>query len=125
MALKDVKILIVDDEFFSRRTLRDMLEKIGFSVVAEAIDGSEAVEKYRTYRPHITILDIFMPKKNGIDATREIIAINKSANVLVCTASDYRYDTQAALAVGAKDIILKPFVPREIYETVKEALGGK
>ena len=125
MALKDVRVLIVDDEIFFRKVLRDILGKIGFTVVAEAADGNEAVEKFRTHRPHVTIMDIYMPEKNGIEATKEMIALDKNANVLICSASDFDSDTQAALDVGAKAILLKPFVPKEIYESVKLVLGGK
>jgi len=125
MALSDVRILIVDDEVFSRKVLRDLLEKIGFSVVAEAADGSEAVEMFRALRPHVIIMDIYMPEKNGLEATREMLAIDKNAKVLACSASGFDYDSQAALEAGAKGIILKPFVPKEIYESVKKVLGGK
>ena len=125
MALKDVRILIVDDELFFRKVLREILETIGFSVVAEAADGNDAVEKFSTFRPHVTIMDIYMPEKNGIDATREMVSLDKHANVLVCSASVYDYDTQAALDAGARAILLKPFVPKEIYESIKRVLGGK
>jgi len=125
MALKDVRILIVDDEVFFRKVLRDILGKIGFTVVAEAADGNEAIEKFCLHRPHVTIMDIYMPEKNGIDATKAMIALDKNANVLICSASDFDSDTQAALDVGAKAILLKPFVPKEIYEAVKRVLGGK
>ena len=125
MALKDVRVLIVDDEVFFRKVLRDIIGKIGFTVVAEAADGSEAVEMFRVHRPHVTIMDIYMPEKNGIDATKEMIALNKNANVLIASASDFDSDTEAALAVGAKGILMKPFVPKEIYESVKKVLGGK
>ena len=125
MALKDVRVLIVDDEVFFRRVLRDVIGKIGFTIVAEAADGEEAVQQFRAHRPHVTIMDIYMPEKNGIEATKEMLALNKNANVLICSASDYDSDTQAALDVGAKGILKKPFVPREIYESVKKVLGGK
>jgi two-component system, chemotaxis family, chemotaxis protein CheY len=125
MALKDVRILIVDDEVFFRKVLRDILGQIGFTVVAEAADGNEAIEMFRAHRPHVTIMDIYMPEKNGIDATKAMIALDKSAKVLICSASDFDSDTQAALDVGAKAILLKPFVPKEIYEAVKMVLGGK
>lgn len=124
MALKDVRILIVDDEVFFRQVLRDMLGTIGFTVVAEAANGNEAVEQFRRHRPHVTIMDIYMPEKNGIDATREMIAIDSNAKVLVCSASDFDCDTQAALDVGAKAIILKPFAPKEVYECVRKVLTG-
>jgi len=125
MALKDIRILIVDDEIFFRQVLRDLLGKIGFTVVGEAADGGEAVEKYRALRPHIVIMDIYMPDKNGIDATREMVAFDKNARVLVASASDFDSDTQAALDAGAKAILMKPFVPREVYDTIKKILTGK
>jgi len=125
MALKDVRILIVDDEAFYRSSLRDILTGIGFTVVAEAVDGREAVRMYLTHRPHITIMDVYMPEKNGIDATRELIAIDKNARVLTSSASDCPSDTQAVLKVGAKGVVKKPFEPRELYESIKTVLGGK
>lgn len=125
MALSDIRILIVDDEFFFRKVLRDMLAKIGFTVVAEAANGTEAVEQFLAHRPHIVIMDIYMPEKNGIEATREMIAANKNAKILICSASDADYDTQAALDAGAKAILMKPFVPKEVYESIRRALTGK
>jgi len=125
MALKDIRVLIVDDEVFFRQVLRDVLEKIGFTVVAEAADGTEAVAKFRECRPHVIIMDIYMPEKSGIDATREMIAVDPNAKVLIASASAYDYDTQAALDVGAKAILMKPFVPKEVYESIRKALTGK
>ncbi|MBU5635522.1 response regulator [Geomonas sp. Red69] len=124
MALKDVRILIVDDEAFYRDSLRDILSRIGFTVVAEAADGIEAVRMFLTHRPHIVIMDVYMPVKNGIDATREMIALNKNANVLTSSASDCPSDTNAVMKVGAKGILKKPFEPREIYDTIKQVLCG-
>ncbi|MBJ6748676.1 response regulator [Geomonas anaerohicana] len=124
MALKDVRILIVDDEKFYRDSLRNILDGIGFTVVAEAADGIEAVRMFLTHRPHIVIMDVYMPVKNGIDATREMMALNKNANVLTSSASDCPSDTNAVLKVGAKAILKKPFEPREIYDTIKQVLGG-
>ena len=125
MALKDIRVLIVDDEVFFRRVLRDLLEKIGFTVVAEAGDGNEAVQQFRAHRPHVTIMDIYMPEKNGIDATKDMIALDPNAKVLVASASDYDNDTQAAFDAGAKGSLLKPFVPKEVYEGIRKVLTGK
>jgi two-component system chemotaxis response regulator CheY len=124
MALKDVRILIVDDEAFYRETLRDMLGGIGFTVVAEATDGREAVRMFLAHRPHITIMDVYMPEKNGIDATREMMALDKNANVLGSSASECPSDIEAVMKVGAKGIIRKPFDSREIYESIKTVLCG-
>lgn len=125
MAIKDIRVMIVDDEAFFRKVLRDILEKIGFTVVAEAANGTEAVQQFRTHRPHVTIMDIYMPEKNGIEATKEMIAIDSNAKVLIASASDYDYDIQAALDAGAKMNLLKPFVPKEVFEGIKKVLTGK
>ena len=125
MALKDVRVLIVDDEVFFRQVLRDILEKIGFTVIGEATDGSEAVEKFRTLRPHVVIMDIYMPEKNGIDATREMVALDKNAKVLIASASDFDSDIQAALDAGSKAILMKPFAAREVYDSIRKVLTGK
>lgn len=125
MALKDVRILIADDEIFFREALRETIGKIGFTIVAEAANGREAVAMFLTHRPHVTIMDLYMPEKNGLDATREIMAIDPRARILSSSASDCASDTQAALKVGAKGIIKKPYEAREIYETVKGLLCGK
>ncbi len=125
MALKDVRILIVDDELFFRQVLRAVLEQIGFTVVGEAANGDEALQQYKALRPHIVIMDIYMPVKNGIDATRELVAADPNARVLVASASDFDSDIQAALDAGAKGNLMKPFVPKEIYETIRKVLTGK
>lgn len=125
MALKDVRILIVDDEPFFRDSLREIIGKIGFTVIAEAGNGREAVRMFLTHRPHVTIMDLYMPEKNGIDATREIMALDAQANVLTSSASDCPSDTQAVIKVGAKAIIKKPFEAREIYEAVRTLLCGR
>ena len=125
MALKDVRILVVDDEAFFRDALKQTIGRIGFTVVAEAANGREAVAMFLAHRPHVTIMDLYMPEKNGLDATREIMAIDGEARVLSCSASDCASDTQAALKVGAKGIIKKPYEAREIYDTVKGLLCRK
>ena len=125
MALKDVRILIVDDETFFRDSLRETIGTIGFTVVAEAANGREAVRQFLAHRPHVTIMDLYMPEKNGLDATREIMALDRNARVLSSTASDCASDSQASLKVGAVGTVKKPFEAREIYETVKKVLGGR
>jgi two-component system, chemotaxis family, chemotaxis protein CheY len=124
MALKDVRILIVDDEAFFRDALRDILEGIGFTVVAEAADGREAVRMFLAHRPHITIMDVYMPDKNGIDATREMMALDRNANVLTSSSSDCQSDLDAVMKIGAKGIIRKPFDSKEIYQSIKTVLCG-
>lgn len=115
-------VMIVDDEFFFRSLLRDILEKAGYDVVAEAVNGDDAIAKYGLHHPVITIMDIFMPEKHGIDATREILAFDKDAKIVVCSAVGFDDEIQAALAAGARCLILKPFMPEEIVETINKLL---
>lgn len=117
-------VLIVDDELFFRTLLRDILENEGLTVVAEAVNGDEALEKFRQFRPDITFMDIFMPEKNGIEATREIMAIDRSANILVCSAAGFDEELQAAHAAGARQAILKPFMLEEIREALRDILAA-
>src|ERR1039457_391094 len=120
----NASIMIVDDEYFSRKLLRDILEKEGYRGVAEAVDGEEAVKYYKQFRPDITLMDIFMPVKNGIDATREIISIDGKARVLICCGVSFDDDVNAAMAAGAKDMIMKPVYPKEIKEIIDRIITG-
>lgn len=116
-------VLIVDDELFFRKLLGTMLTEKGFSVVAEAADGVEALEKYSLHRPELIILDIYMPRKNGFDATKDILSMNPKAKVVICSGLGYDEDVKAALALGARDVILKPFIPQEVIEIVTRVLA--
>ena len=116
-------IMIVDDELFFRKLLRNLLTEKGFTVVAEAADGVEAVDKYSLHRPELSILDIYMPNKNGFDATLDILSLNPKAKVVICSGLGYDDDVKAALSLGAKDVILKPFIPHEVIEIVSRVLA--
>ncbi|HEX2770523.1 MAG TPA: response regulator [Geobacteraceae bacterium] len=118
-----VTVLIVDDELFFRKMLRDILEKKGFPVVAEAANGIEAITKYRLHRPEITIMDIFMPEKNGIEALQEIVSMDRNARVLIYTGVGFDEDIEVAMRAGAKEVILKTFSPEEITEVINRVMG--
>jgi len=122
--LQNKSIMIVDDELFFRGLLRDILESNGFSVTAEASDGIEAVRQYRANRPDITIMDIFMPDGNGIEATREILSLDRNARVIICSGVGYDDDIEAAYQAGARGIIYKPFYPDEVLKGIAKALDA-
>ena len=124
-AKSSAKVMIVDDELFFREMLRDVVVNAGYKVVAEAMDGNEAVEKYRLHRPDITIMDIFMPEMNGIDAIKEIIAFDADARVLIYTGMGFDEDVEVALQSGARDVVLKNFFPEEVMEVINRVLAGQ
>ncbi len=117
-------IMIVDDEVFFREILREILEEEGYEIIAEAANGTEAVEKYSIHHPMLTIVDIYMQGGNGLDTAKEIFSINKDARVIMCTGSGYDDDVKAALEIGAADMILKPFIPEELIETIRKVMEG-
>jgi two-component system, chemotaxis family, chemotaxis protein CheY len=117
-------VMIVDDSLFMRKMLRDLLEKEGYQVVAEASDGDEAVARYRETRPQLTTLDIVMPNKTGIEALQEIIAYDPAARVVMCSAVGQESLILAATRAGAKAFILKPFNPDLVVRTLKETFEG-
>ena len=124
-AMPSATVMIVDDELFFREMLRDVLVNAGFNVIAEALDGDEAVDKYRMHRPDITVMDIFMPEKNGIDAIKEIIAFDADARILIYTGLGFDDDAEVALRAGARDVVLKTFSPEEVTEVIKKVLAGQ
>ena len=75
-------VMIVDDAAFMRMKLKDILEKNGYSVVAEAQNGVEAIEKYKEVRPEIVTMDIMMPEMDGIEALKGIKGIDANAILL-------------------------------------------
>ena len=117
-------VLVVDDELFFREVLRDMLQKEGYRVVADASDGDEALEKYKQCNPDLVLMDVYMPGKNGIEATRDIIAHAPAAKIIICSGTGYDDDVNAALQAGARGIIYKPFYDAEVMETIKGLLAA-
>ena len=124
-AMPSATVMIVDDELFFREMLRDVLVNAGFNVIAEALDGDEAVDKYRMHRPDITVMDIFMPGKNGIDAIKEIIAFDADARILIYTGLGFDDDAEVALRAGARDVVLKTFSPEEVTDVINRVLAGQ
>jgi two-component system chemotaxis response regulator CheY len=119
-----ITVMIVDDSLFMRKMLRDILEEEGYEVVAEASDGEEAVEKFRDFRPELTTLDIVMPNKTGIEALKDIMALDPAARVVMCSAMGQESLTAAAAEAGAKAFIVKPFNPELVARVIKEVAEG-
>ncbi len=116
------RVLIADDAAFMREMLRDILSDGEYEVVAEASDGVETVEKFDEHTPDLVTLDIVMPRKNGIDALREILAAHPTACIVMCSALGQEALVAEALESGARDFIVKPFKPEQVRTVVDRAL---
>ena len=117
------RVLIVDDALFMRNTLRDIFTSAGFSVVGEADDGVQAVSLFRELKPDLVTMDIVMPYKSGIYATREIVQIDPSGVVVMCSALGQESLVMEAIEAGATDFIVKPFRPEDVLAVVRKVLG--
>ena len=112
------RVLIVDDAIFMRMKLKDILEKNGFEVVAEAQNGMEAIEKYKSERPDLVTMDITMPEMDGIEALKKIREIDNSAKVIMCSAMGQQGMVMDAIKAGAIDFIVKPFDTTRVIESL-------
>jgi two-component system chemotaxis response regulator CheY len=117
------RVLVVDDAAFMRKLLSDALASGGHEVVGEAGNGNEAVERWQELRPELTTLDITMPEKDGLAALAEIMAIDPSAKVIMCSALGQEGKVLEAVKLGAKDFVIKPFQPPRVLEAVDKALA--
>lgn len=117
------KILIVDDAAFMRMMVKDTLTKGGYDDIHEAVDGADAVEKFKELNPDLVILDITMPNMDGLEALKTIKSIDAGANVVMCSAMGQESMVIDAIKSGAKDFIVKPFKPDRILKTVGSILG--
>jgi len=117
-----IGVLIVDDLTFVKLVLKDIVEKAGFRVVALASDGEEAVALFREHRPQVVLLDITMPRMDGIAALRHMRKIDPAAHVIMCSALGQQRLIVQAIGLGARDFIVKPFRPERIVGAIKKAL---
>ena len=117
------RILIVDDAIFMRNMIKDIFASGGFEVVGEAANGLEAVERYKELKPDLTTMDIVMPFKSGIEATREIVKLDGDALIVMCSALGQESLVMEAIEAGASDFIVKPFRGEDVLAVVKKVLG--
>jgi len=117
------RVLVVDDAAFMRKMLGDVLAKAGHEVVGEGANGNEAVERFESLKPDIMTLDITMPEKDGLSALREILALDATAKIVMCSALGQETKVLEAIKAGAKDFVVKPFQPDRVLDAIGKALG--
>lgn len=116
-------ILIVDDAEFTRSLLREIVQDLGWTVVAEAGDGAEAVELHARLHPDLVLLDITMPTMDGNEALAAILQRDPAAKVVMITALGQKEQVLTAIKLGARDFVIKPFDAERVTATLTRLLG--
>jgi len=116
------RILVVDDAAFMRMRCTKLLQEKGYDVV-EATNGAEALERYKEQKPDGVLLDITMPKMDGIVTLQEIMKVDPAARVAMVTAMGQRSMVMSALKAGARDFVVKPFDGDRVLDTVQKLIG--
>jgi NarL family two-component system response regulator LiaR len=124
--MERISIMIADDHVVVREGTRELLERENdLDVVGEAGDGEEAVRKATELKPDVAIIDIAMPKLNGIEATKQIKALSPATAVLILTAYDNDQYIFALLEAGAAGYLLKNVRGQEVIEAVRAVHAGE
>lgn len=124
--MKKITILLAEDHVVVRESIHQALEREpNFTVVGEAGDGEEAVRMARELKPDVIVMDISLPKINGIEATKQIKAFQPSAIVLALTAYDYEQYIFPLLEAGAAGYLLKDISSRELINAIQTVYKGE
>ena len=121
-----IRVLLVDDDHLMRAGLRAVLSSDdSVEVVGEASDGREAIERARRLRPHVVLMDLRMPRLDGVAATRELLAVAPEAKVLVVTTFEEDDDIFGSLSAGASGFLLKRTRPEDLIEGIRTVAAGE
>ncbi len=116
-------VIIADDESAFRALLRERITKHGYSVIAEAENGLEAVVLYDQYKPDVLFLDIGMPKGNGLTILPLLKEIDPNARIIMITADTMPDTVKEAVRLGALDYVAKSSDEKRILEALHDALN--
>lgn len=123
--LASVGILIADDHAVFRYGLRTLLEsEAGFTVVGEAVDGSEVAKLTKALKPAVLMLDLAMPRLTGIEVLRELASAHSEVHIIVLTAAIEKKQIVQALQLGARGILLKDAAIQLVTKCIERVLAG-
>jgi DNA-binding NarL/FixJ family response regulator len=119
------RVLLADDHQIVRQGLRSLLEKAGYDVVAEAADGSEAVRLTRRESPDVVVLDLSMPRLNGVDAAQEIARADPQMKSILLTMYPDKEYVMRALRAGIKGYVLKTQAADDLVAAIRSVMNGQ
>ena len=120
-----IRVVAVDDHAIARRGIAAMLAtNPDFELVAEAASGEDAVQVFRQHHPDVVLMDLRMPEVDGVEAIRQIKALDAKAAIIVLTTYDHEEDVYAGLRAGAKAYLLKDVQPEELFHCIRTVHAG-
>lgn len=117
-----IRFLVVDDSIFARKNLSKLVDSFGGEVAGEAADGCMAITEFERLRPDIVLMDITMPKMEGIEAVGHIMRDHAEARIIMVSSVGYQDNILAALQSGARHFVQKPVKPEALYEIIQYVL---
>jgi two-component system chemotaxis response regulator CheY len=117
------KILIVDDSSLTRRTLRSLVESMGYTA-EDAVDGTQALERFFIGKPDVVLLDIVMSGMYGPEVLEKLKELDPEVRVVVCTSDIQKSTAEQIKAAGAKGILNKPISKEQLAAVLQTVLAG-
>ena len=118
------QVLLADDHHLVRESVRLLLERRGFEIVADVADGNQAVEAAAKLHPEIAVLDLAMPHLNGIDCAREMLKVSPRTKILLLTMHREGQYVVQALRAGIRGFVLKTQLGQDLVRAIEEVLRG-
>lgn len=103
------RVLVVDDAMIMRMRIKEIAREAGWEIAGEAVDGADAIAKYRELRPDMMTMDIVMPQMDGVTALKAIREEDANARVVMVSAVDQKLKLTECIRLGAIDFVVKPF----------------
>jgi len=117
------RILIVDDSTIQRTILKKYLENGGHEIIGETKTGSSVLRMYNELQPDLVLLDIVMPDANGISILSQILAMDRDAKIVMCSATALQNVIIETIKIGAKGFLVKPVTNEYLLRTVNKVLN--
>jgi two-component system chemotaxis response regulator CheY len=124
-ALRTTKVLLIDDDQLTRKTLREILKDDGYTAVREANEAVAGLRLALHFRPDVICLDVRMPGKSGTELLIDLKARLPETPVLMVTSSNDRSTVEACLVRGANGFIIKPFSAEKLLNTIETCMASK
>ena len=119
-----LRVLVVDDEDIVINLVSTLLNSLGCEVVGSALDGAEGVRLFDELKPDLVLLDFMMPGLSGLDALKQILAIDAGAAVIMLTAVENREVSDDCILAGAKDYLRKDLKPEELSRRLADEIAA-